>query len=103
MKAMSRLWLAKESSGQLFTRKIRRCSQSNDSWIRVPLHRLRLFGLSLSSRIIEDVQLYGEMHRFIPIYASWSGARVTEIPVEHHARTMANRNTVCPAHQSRLI
>jgi len=32
--------------------------------------------------------LYGEMHRFIPIYASWAGARVTEIPVEHHARTM---------------
>ena len=28
------------------------------------------------------------MHRFIPIYASWSGARVTEIPVEHHPRTM---------------
>jgi dolichol-phosphate mannosyltransferase len=28
------------------------------------------------------------MHRFIPIYASWAGARVTEIPVEHHARTM---------------
>ena len=37
---------------------------------------------------LQDVQLYGEMHRFIPIYASWSGARVTEIPVEHHARTM---------------
>jgi dolichol-phosphate mannosyltransferase len=37
---------------------------------------------------IEDVKLYGEMHRFIPIYASWAGARVTEIPVEHHARTM---------------
>ena len=28
------------------------------------------------------------MHRFIPIYASWAGARVTEIPVDHHARTM---------------
>jgi hypothetical protein len=28
------------------------------------------------------------MHRFIPIYAAWAGARVTEIPVEHHARTM---------------
>jgi dolichol-phosphate mannosyltransferase len=37
---------------------------------------------------LADVHLYGEMHRFIPIYASWSGARVTEIPVEHHARTM---------------
>jgi hypothetical protein len=28
------------------------------------------------------------MHRFIPIYASWAGARVAEIPVEHYARTM---------------
>jgi dolichol-phosphate mannosyltransferase len=37
---------------------------------------------------LQDVRLYGEMHRFIPIYASWAGARVTEIPVEHHARTM---------------
>jgi hypothetical protein len=38
--------------------------------------------------VLKDVKLYGEMHRFIPIYASWAGARVTEIPVEHHARTM---------------
>ena len=33
-----------------------------------------------------DVKLYGEMHRFIPVYAAWAGARVTEIPVTHHAR-----------------
>jgi hypothetical protein len=26
------------------------------------------------------------MHRFVPIYASWNGARVTEIPVNHHPR-----------------
>jgi dolichol-phosphate mannosyltransferase len=36
---------------------------------------------------LKDVQLYGEMHRFIPIYASWAGARVTEIPVAHYPRT----------------
>src|SRR5262249_45138248 len=36
---------------------------------------------------LKDVQLYGEMHRFIPIYARWAGARVTEIPVAHHPRT----------------
>jgi glycosyltransferase involved in cell wall biosynthesis len=35
---------------------------------------------------LEGVQLYGEMHRFIPIYAYWNGARVTEIPVRHHPR-----------------
>ena len=54
----------------------------------VPLHD---YGCSLKAYrrdVIQDVKLYGEMHRFIPIYASWAGARVTEIPVEHHARTM---------------
>src|SRR5262249_37944200 len=34
----------------------------------------------------EPVRLYGEMHRFIPIYAKWAGARVTEIVVRHHPR-----------------
>lgn len=36
--------------------------------------------------VIQGVKLYGEMHRFVPIYASWNGARVTEVPVAHHAR-----------------
>jgi dolichol-phosphate mannosyltransferase len=49
------------------------------------------YGCSLKAYrrdVIQDVRLYGEMHRFIPIYAAWAGARVAEIPVEHHARTM---------------
>jgi dolichol-phosphate mannosyltransferase len=58
------------------------------SWIGgVKLHD---YGCSLKAyrrEVLQDVKLYGEMHRFIPIYASWSGARVTEIPVDHHART----------------
>ena len=44
----------------------------------VPLHD---YGCSLKAyrrEVIQDVKLYGEMHRFIPIYASWAGARVTE-------------------------
>lgn len=36
--------------------------------------------------VIEQVRLYGEMHRFIPIYAAMNGARVTEIPVNHRER-----------------
>ena len=36
--------------------------------------------------VIENVKLYGEMHRFIPIYAVWQGAKITEIPVQHHPR-----------------
>jgi glycosyltransferase involved in cell wall biosynthesis len=36
--------------------------------------------------ILKNIKLYGEMHRFIPIYAQWIGARVSEIPVRHFPR-----------------
>jgi glycosyltransferase involved in cell wall biosynthesis len=36
--------------------------------------------------ILKNIRLYGEMHRFIPIYAQWIGARVAEIPVRHFLR-----------------
>src|SRR5882672_10939720 len=80
----------KHRQDKLITRKIPSMIANRViSWIGgVPLHD---YGCSLKAyrrESLADVHLYGEMHRFIPIYASWSGARVTEIPVEHHARTM---------------
>jgi len=51
--------------------------------------RLHDYGCTLKAYrrdVIAGVRLYGEMHRFVPIYASWMGARVGEIPVGHHAR-----------------
>jgi len=36
--------------------------------------------------VLEDVNLYGEMHRFVPALAHQVGARVTEMPVRHHER-----------------
>jgi glycosyltransferase involved in cell wall biosynthesis len=51
--------------------------------------RLHDYGCSLKAyrkEVIKDVRLYGEMHRFVPIYATWLGARVAEIPVNHYAR-----------------
>lgn len=61
------------------------------NWLisRVSGVKLHDYGCSLKAyhrEVIKGVKLYGEMHRFIPIYASWHGARVTEIPVTHHAR-----------------
>ena len=47
------------------------------------------YGCSLKAyrrSALEGVHLYGEMHRFIPIYAYWNGARVTEVPVKHRPR-----------------
>ncbi len=80
----------KNRQDKLITRKIPSMLANRlISWIGgVPLHD---YGCSLKAyrrESIEDVRLYGEMHRFIPIYASWAGARVAEIPVEHHARNM---------------
>jgi hypothetical protein len=52
--------------------------------------RLHDFGCSLKayrSEVVKGVRLYGEMHRFLPIYAKWHGARITEIPVNHFARS----------------
>ncbi len=37
--------------------------------------------------ILAEMRLYGEMHRFIPALASWSGARITECVVNHRPRT----------------
>ena len=48
------------------------------------------FGCSLKAyrrEVMETTKLYGEMHRFIPAIANWSGARITEMVVNHHPRT----------------
>lgn len=50
---------------------------------------LRDYGCALKvfrSEIAKDMGIYGELHRFISVLASLEGARITQIPVRHHAR-----------------
>ena len=54
---------------------------------RVPLHDFGCTMKAYRRRVLAGVRLYGEMHRFIPIFAAWQGARVTEQVVNHRART----------------
>ncbi|MBD2580198.1 glycosyltransferase family 2 protein [Oscillatoria sp. FACHB-1406] len=47
------------------------------------------YGCSLKayrSELVADMHLYGELHRFLPALAFIEGARITELPVRHHAR-----------------
>lgn len=47
------------------------------------------YGCSLKayrSELVADMNLYGELHRFLPALAYIEGARITEVPVRHHAR-----------------
>ncbi len=51
--------------------------------------KLHDYGCSLKayrSELVEDMHLYGELHRFLPALAYIEGARITELPVRHHAR-----------------
>jgi glycosyltransferase involved in cell wall biosynthesis len=52
--------------------------------------RLHDYGCTLKAyrtKVIRDARLYGEMHRFIPVYASMHGARICEEVVDHKPRT----------------
>lgn len=47
------------------------------------------YGCSLKAyrrEVVQDLQLYGELHRFIPAIASWQGVSITELPVSHAPR-----------------
>lgn len=47
------------------------------------------YGCSLKAyrcELVNDMKLYGELHRFLPALAFIEGARITELPVRHHAR-----------------
>ncbi|WOB43027.1 glycosyltransferase family 2 protein [Thermoleptolyngbya oregonensis NK1-22] len=51
--------------------------------------KLHDYGCSLKAyrtEVVEDMNLYGELHRFLPALAYIEGARITEVPVRHHAR-----------------
>jgi len=52
--------------------------------------RLHDYGCTLSAfrkEIIDQVHLYGEMHRFIPVYTHLAGGTLIEVPVNHRPRT----------------
>lgn len=63
------------------------------SWVTgVHLHD---YGCTLKAYrrdVLSNFRLYGEMHRFIPVFAHSVGARITEIPVSHHPRKFGRAN-----------
>ncbi len=61
------------------------------NWLIAKLTRVHIhdYGCTLkaySRDVVKNVELYGEMHRYIPAVASWMGINVTEVKVNHHSR-----------------
>lgn len=78
----------KDRKDNLFTRTIpSNLANGLISWVTgVHLHDYGCTLKAYRSDALEGFRLYGEMHRFIPVFAHSVGARITEIPVRHHPR-----------------
>ncbi len=67
------------------------------NWIMAKLSRVDLhdFGTTFKAyrrEIISEINLYGELHRFIPALASWSGATIAEVPITNIPRKSGKSN-----------
>jgi glycosyltransferase involved in cell wall biosynthesis len=67
------------------------------NWLMAKLSRVDLhdFGTTFKAyrrEIISEINLYGELHRFIPALASWSGATIAEVPITNIPRKSGKSN-----------
>lgn len=64
------------------------------SWVTgIKLHDYGCTLKAYKREFLQDLRLYGEMHRFLPAWCAWHGARIVEVAVRHHPRT-AGRSKV---------
>ena len=87
-------WRKNRWSGNFLTRKF---PSIVANWLiskitRVPLHDYGCILKVYRREVLSGVKLYGEMHRFIPAYASWRGAKVTEMVVNQRPRIHGKSN-----------
>ena len=86
-------WRAQRRDGWL----TRRLPSRIANWMMAKLSGVALhdFGTTFKAyrrETIQSIQLYGELHRFIPALAAWSGARITEIPINNPPRQNGKSN-----------
>jgi glycosyltransferase involved in cell wall biosynthesis len=78
-------WLTRRLPSRIANRAMAKLS-------RVSLHDFGTTFKAYRREIIQSVQLYGDLHRFIPALAAWFGARIAEIPIENPPRSSGKSN-----------
>lgn len=71
--------VTKTAPSKLFNLVVRRSTG-------IPLHDFNCGFKAYRREVLEELKLYGELHRFIPVMAFWKGFRISELEVEHHPR-----------------
>jgi glycosyltransferase involved in cell wall biosynthesis len=87
-------WRKNRWKGQFIQRKLP-SKMANSLISKISGVKLNDYGCTLKAyrrEVIQEIPLYGEMHRFIPIYCSWQGGRVAEIPVNYQPRKFGKSN-----------
>lgn len=87
-------WRQDRWKGAFFSRKL---PSTVANWLisrlsGVPLHDYGCTLKAYRADLVKDVNLYGEMHRFIPAYATWQGGRIAEVPVSYRPRAHGTSN-----------
>lgn len=81
-------WRRNRWQNQFFSRRL---TSNIANWLISEISGLKLhdYGCTLKvyrAEVVKDIQLYGEMHRFIPALAFWQGARISELAVNYQPR-----------------
>jgi len=87
-------WRQDRWNNQVITRRI---PSQTANWLISKIANLKLndYGCTLKAyraESLKGIELYGDMHRFIPAYLSWHGAKVTEVPVRYSPRKYGKSN-----------
>jgi dolichol-phosphate mannosyltransferase len=87
-------WRRERWADRWLTRRLpSRAANRLISWISGV--RLHDYGCTLKAYrrdVLSNVALYGQMHRFIPVYCHWQGGRVGELPVAYRPRRFGRSN-----------
>jgi dolichol-phosphate mannosyltransferase len=87
-------WRQNRWKGQFLTRKLPSL-MANSLISRISGVHLHDYGCTLKAykrEVIKDVRLYGQMHRFIPVFCKWQGGSITEMPVNYQPRMFGKSN-----------
>lgn len=87
-------WRKNRWKGEFLTRKLPSLLANKlISYISgVNLHDYGCTLKAYKKEVIKDVRLYGQMHRFIPVFCKWKGGKVTEIEVRYQPRQIGTSN-----------
>jgi len=87
-------WRRDRWKGQFLTRKLPSLL-ANSLISKVSGVKLHDYGCTLKAYkrdVLSEIKLYGQMHRFIPVYCKWQGGKVTEMPVQYQPRKYGKSN-----------